>query len=511
MITIAALLALVPAPLAPASSALSTAPGTAVGRYTAQPPAGVVWRGSPPRGPGFSASPVAPKASLGAGLAGGLVPGWPVFLGTPGAGFPYTPTLFDVDGDGADEVFLTGGHTFGLAGDGSFLPGWPTTEMIYMGYGTNGNMPGPSVGDRDGDGAQEILWTERDWYAGSAHMWTFNGKSVGGADLPGFPRVAPDQSSNALASPFVLGDTDRDGTLEAWTAHTLGNTGDYYRISGIDHLGNLSFTTDLDPSEDILSLYFGDVDGNGTEEMFAVTLLSPSFRLHVFQPDGSEAAGSPRVLHTPASGWLMFGPPIPADLDGDGDLEIVLGYWDGASSKAVCVHHDGTLCSGSPIAIATSSQLFYLGLGDVTGDGAPELLALDNHLGGNYRAFAIDLSTGASLPGWPFPVPDWPEGFPAVVDVDDDGVQDVCFVTDGGELYALSGGGQVLPTYPKTMVSASISGVAAGDLDGDGYFELVAATWDGWVYAWETTGHVLPGRADWPMRGVDVRNSGVYR
>ena len=83
--------------------------------------------------------------------------GWPVELGTPAAGFPYTPTLFDIDGDGADEIFLTGGHTFGLRGDGSFLPGWPTVEQIYMGYGTKGNMPGPSVADLDLDGNNEVL------------------------------------------------------------------------------------------------------------------------------------------------------------------------------------------------------------------------------------------------------------------------------------------------------------------------------------------------------------------
>jgi hypothetical protein len=60
------------------------------------------------------------------------------------------------------------------------------------------------------------------------------------------------------------------------------------------------------------------------------------------------------------------------------------------------------------------------------------------------------------------------------------------------------------------MAGPSISGVAAGDIDADGLYELVAATWDGWVHAWETTGEVLPGRADWPLRGVNARNTGVY-
>ena len=94
--------------------------------------------------------------------------------------------------------------------------------------------------------------------------------------------------------------------------------------------------------------------------------------------------------------------------------------------------------------------------------------------------------------------------------LDGDGVQDVCFVTDAGLLYAVAGDGQPLAGYPKTMVSGSISGVAVGDIDGDGLFELVAATWDGWVYAWDTPAQANPELADWPMRGVDARNTGVF-
>ena len=140
----------------------------------------------------------------------------------------------------------------------------------------------------------------------------------------------------------------------------------------------------------------------------------------------------------------------------------------------------------------------------------PELLATDNHLGGNYRMFAYEIAQGTLLPGWPYPLANWPKGFPAVVDVDNDGLKDAVLTTDGGELIALSGQGQLIGGYPKLMSSASISGAAAGDIDGDGYFELVAATWDGFVYAWDTPSLALPGRADWPMRGIDARNSGVF-
>jgi len=448
---------------------------------------------------------------VGAQVKTDMCDGWPVDLSCPGTGFPYTPTLFDLDGDGADEIFVNGGETFGISGDGSFLPGWPTAEMAYMGYGTNDQMPGPSCADMEGNGSVEILWSLRDWYAGSARYWTFNGRNSNGTNMAGFPQTAPDESSNALDIAFVLGDADGDGNLEAWTAHTLGNTGAYYRITAFDHLGNLTFTTDLDPDENILNLFFGDADGNGADEFFAVTLLSGEFRLHLFTSGGAEQTGYPKALFAPGGGYLMFGPPIAADLDDDGDLEVIMGHYASSVSYASAYHHDGTVVAGFPITVATGSQLFYLGLGDVTADGEPELIAVDNHLGSDYRVHVIDISTGLPLTGWPVAQTNWPEGFPTIVDVTDDGTQDICFVTNGAELFALSSDGSTITGYPKSMSSPSISGVSAGDIDGDGLYELVAATWDGYVYAWDTDGTVGSDRADWPMRGVDARNTGVFR
>ncbi len=437
-----------------------------------------------------------------------LCDGWPVNLNAPGGGFPYTPTVFDVDGDGADEVFFTGGHTFGLSGDGTFLPGWPVSEMVYMGYGTTDQLPGPSCADMTGEGAPAVLWSERDWYAGSAYMWSFNGRLPNGENLGAFPQHAPDEFSNALSSPFVLGDSDGDGCMEAWSAHTLGNTGDYYRISGFDHQGNRLFTRDLDPAEQIICLYFGDLHGDGQEIFIALTFMGGTVRLYGFDPEGCPLPGYPVSIFSTAGG-LTFGPPVLWDVDGDQDLEILLGCNNGTSSSVQAVHHDGTPVDGFPVSVASQSQMLYFCLGDLNGDEIPELVALDNHLGSNYRVHALSLETGEPLSGWPVPVATWPHGSPAILDVDGDGLQDVVFVTEGGRLFALSGNGVSIDGYPKTMTAASISGVAGGDIDGDGLYELVAVTTNGWAYAWNTAGAAYG--ADWPMRGVDSRNTGVFR
>ncbi len=456
----------------------------------------------PAAGQAFAGAPTKP---------GGHERGWPVNLNLNNAGFPYTPTLYDIDGDGAAEIFLTGGYTFGLKGDGSFLPGWPTTEQYAMGYGTNGCMPGPSVADFDGDGVPDVMWMLRDWYYQSLHMWTFNGRKLDGTNLLSFPQEAPEGGGNALASPFVLGDVNEDGHLEAWGFHTVGNTFDYTRISAYDRTGTRRFTIHLPETESVQGLYFGDIDGDGHREMFALAWQSPSFILHVFNADGSEQPGYPRTVITFTSGYLMNGAPVPVDLDGDGDLELLFGYSDGTSvAWAECRHHDGSNVAGFPIQINTGSQLYSIGLGDVTGDGRPELIALDNKLAGGDRVNVFDLTTHASLPGFPLELPVWIHAFPTVADVDGDGLQDILFSTDEGLIYAVNGAGQVLPDFPKQMNAAGISGCAVGDINGAGRFEIVASTWSGFVYAWNTPAPARADLADWPSYGINAHNTGVF-
>ncbi|MGD8451033.1 MAG: VCBS repeat-containing protein [Phycisphaerae bacterium] len=436
--------------------------------------------------------------------------GWPVDLHLNNAGFPYTPTLFDMDGDGAAEIFLTGGDTFGLRGDGSFLAGWPTTEHYAMGYGTNACMPGPAIADFDRDGSLDVMWMLRDWYYQTLNMYSFNGRNFDGTNLLSFPQEAPDGGGNALSSPFVIGDVNEDGYLQAWGFHTVGNNFTYNRVSAYDYTGTRLFTRHLADTESVSGLYFGDIDGDGHREMFALAWQSPSFILHVFNPDGTDRAGYPLTVITFASGNLMNTAPVPADVDGDGVLDLLFGYYANQTSWAECRHIDGSNVDGFPIQINTGSQLYSVGLGDVTGDGKPELIALDNLLAGGDRVNVFDLATRTSLPGFPVEWPVVMRAFPAVADVDGDGLQDILVSTDQGLIYAVNGEGQVLPDFPKNMGSAGVSGVAVGDIDGDGLFEIVASTWSSYVYAWDTPAPARADLADRPSFGINVHNTGIY-
>lgn len=451
--------------------------------------------------------------------------GWPVNLGGATINFggfilasTYTSTPYDSDGDGADEVFINSAiYTFGLRGDGTFLPGWPTEQGNSPSYGTNASMPGPAAADFDGDGQGEVLWTLRDWYSASVTVWSFNARNHDGNNVSGFPQHAPGATwdSNAFEVPFVVADLDGDGDLEAVAAHTLGNNAHYYRISAFDELGTRLFTRDFSSTtESAVSLDFGDVNGDGVKEIAVVSreaFQNADINLHVLDADGNSWPGYPVYLYHMSGTDSVAGTPFLADLDGDGDLEVVVGI-NGYQSKVRAYHHDGTPVAGWPIQIGSSNQLFEFCLGDITGDGAPELIALANYrpTQGLCRAYALNVATGATLPGWPFDVWAPNRGMPAIVDVDDDGRQDVCFVAEDGRLYAVAASGQSVPGFPKRMSYACRSGVSAGDVDGDGLFELITTSIAGAAYVWDLPTPACPSRTDWPMRHVNPRNTGVF-
>jgi hypothetical protein len=456
-----------------------------------------------------------------------LHPGWPVRLGGTAfrfggfiLGTSFNATTADADRDGSDEIFLcSSGNTFGLRGDGTILPGWPSTQLKEPAYASNAAMPGPSVADVDNDGNVEILWTLRDYwpdyYGSPSTVWCFNGKNLDGSNMSGFPKQAIEEPSNAFDMPFVLADLDNNGTLEAVAAHTKGNSGKYYRISAYDYQGNRLFTHNLeDINESFVALCFADLDNNGQKDIVGISRASyqngPIY-LHMLDRNGYEQHGYPVFLYNQTGTDSVSGSPFLADVDSDGGLEVIVGI-SGTQSYIRCYERDGTSVPGFPAAVGNfDTQIFNYCLGDVNGDGELEIIVLANYrlISGTYRVYVMRLN-GTILPGWPFDVGQWPTGAPAVVDVDNDGKQDVCFTTFDGSVYACSGDGQLVPGFPKKMSFASTSGVSVGDVDGDGLFEIVAATMIGGVYVWDLPTPAYRENSDWPMRHINPRNTNVF-
>ena len=300
-------------------------------------------------------------------------------------------------------------------------------------------IPGtPAFADIDADGAIETIFATR-----TGWVWVLG---RGGLPLSGWPVSIKEASSGGVC----VADIDRDDRLE---------------------------------------VIVGDLTG----------------WIHALRADGAPVRGWP--VQFPGSPELpaIEAPVACADLDGDGSSEVVACQAVGR----VCVFRgDGRPVPGWPVSIAAADDPPNAGtifarpaLGDIDGDGRPEIIAAAN----NYRVHVWD-ATGRLLKGWPRMLENRARaGYaePVLADLNDDGRLDILIATDRGfrgpaRVYALDHAGRDLRGWPVDLPERCNAGVAVGDLDNDKRLDVVAATVgeQGWVLTWDSRGR--------PRRGFPV-------
>ncbi len=208
--------------------------------------------------------------------------------------------------------------------------------------------------------------------------------------------------------------------------------------------------------------------------------------------------------------------PSLGDIDGDGDLEIVIG---GMDRRLHAFHHDGTYVLGWPLdnkyRIYRESRS-TAALADLDGDGI-----LDIYIGSNnykipacanpYLFYGVKADSTPLL-GFPIETTQNIESSPAIGDINGDGSPDIIFGTgdynescgqpggqksDGKKVYAVDRFGQPLPGWPVRTNANMPNSPALGDLDNDGMPEVVMHTLDT-LYAWHGDGSLVQG---FPVNG----------
>jgi hypothetical protein len=224
-----------------------------------------------------------------------------------------------------------------------------------------------------------------------------------------------------------------------------------------------------------------DLDRDGGME---IIVSVPSGLVTVFGRGGAVRPGWPRNFETLEQPAYPLGAPAAGDLDGDGRDEIVacvLAGSGGASSRLFAFHDDGTDLPGWPVALGGACAASSVLLADLDGDGAPEVAhALSD---GTIAAFDGD---GRSLPGWPTRLGPDASGRLRPVNaeltashLDDDQMADLVFVESGlgPRLAAISGTGRMLQGFPQWLPEVTeLQAPVAADLDGDGLPEIVQST-----------------------------------
>lgn len=403
-------------------------------------------------------------------------------------------------------------------GSGSLVGQAPYQQEHLPGFSTLlvGQNSLPSVGDLDGDGDFDIVVGER--YGGLSLF-----ENTGSSRAPAF--VVPISTSRPFhgidvgyESAPALVDLDADGDLDAVVGADYGNLRTFENTGTSNAPAFVARTGSANPFDmggintgRYSSPAFGDLDGDG--DLDAVVGEDYGTVL-TFENTGSARtpAFEERIGAANPFDGFDFGSashPDLVDLDGDGDLDAVIGGSTGrlrsfentgSSSSPAFEEQTGAANLFDPLGIQAAKRADFA---DLDGDGD-----LDAVVGGSFGSLSLLESTGTSSEpalmervGTRSPFGGTRVGsdrHPDLVDLDGDGDLDVVSGDYSGRLGVFENTGT--PREPALVGRARTLGPLEGfdvgifstptlaDLDGDGDSDAVVGEGFGGLQTFENTG-----------------------
>ncbi len=284
----------------------------------------------------------------------------------------------------------------------------------------------------------------------------------------------------------------------------------------------------------------GDLNGDGKKEL---VIGSDDGLVYVLDDRGNSLPGWPKDLGSQCGHRVSIegSSPALADLDGDGNLDIIMGngpWWGGTGDNLVHAwRSDGTELNGWPQPIY-GDAFGSTAVGDINNDGLPEVVATTSlgmvycwdHAGQMLPGWPVTIGTriwtgaaignmdsdsnlevvvaanssgylrisvldpdGTCLPGWPLdlqPGVNYALSSPALVDMDGNGSLEIVLGAEPDQngranVYCLNNGGTALAGWPLALASGTsiLSSPAIGDLDDDGRPEIAIASGDGMIHS----------------------------
>lgn len=409
----------------------------------------------------------------------------------------------NLDSDIELEIVYTIGqsvHAFNI--DGSNVPGWPVSLEFYP-------DGAPSYGDIDGDGFGEIVVTTH--VLGSFSEGKIYAFEQNGSNSFGFPI---ETSGGAVRTP-VLADIDLDGKDEIIVAVRDWPDGfiHVYTENGTIYPGWPVRMNDVPAT----TVAVGDITGDDTPEIIAASYNG----LYAYNPDGSILPGFP---YLPGPNRVFsHSTPVLADLDGDGLREIIFGDHSSSNSdgRIHVLENDGSVFPNWP---KTTEWWVYSppSVGDLNGDGNLDIVVADyfHEIATPVnRIYAWDAQTGNALQG--FPVVGVYGVFSQLLMADIDGDDNVEVMFDSnigpqGFYYGFNHNGTPMEGWPINVIGSSFTiNPFIADVNGDQILDISGGGYDKdngitWLYLWNAHSYMNPDKNYLTILQYNTRHNGVY-
>ncbi len=300
--------------------------------------------------------------------------------------------------------------------------------------------------DVNGNGSKEVIFSDQ---SGNVHITTADGA----ATIPGFPL----NLGSSVVGSIAMSNLQNNGTY-GFAASLANNHIAAFNSNG-EILFNQSASGTLRSGPVIANLFPG--------QSAKIIVITQAGDIHVLNHDGSYVPNFPLSL-----GVAFLAPPAVADLNGDGNLEIIACALNGHVYAISAV--TGQSISGFPVTNLSGGSQNPITIANLDGDEHPEMLIATSTSGHLYAlnhdgSVLFQKTIGSAI-----------KTSPVVADVNNNGSKEIILIAANGDIYIMDSTGANLPNTPLSVGTSvectpvvarfdhasNLSGIIFGDING---------------------------------------------